>query len=191
MTDAPAHPQGPASEVIASPAAQAASERAQENLPSPIPASAVPPARSAASQAQPASAASAPTAATPIPPASRPGPPREGPLPSQAMTAPPNTAASQPIASAPAPSAKPPPPVGIAAGFYINVGVFADEANARKTQARLLNEGLPAFRQEVFIGNQRRLQVRVGPFGKRAEADAVATTIRAMSLDAVVARQGT
>lgn len=78
--------------------------------------------------------------------------------------------------------------VGTAAGYYINVGLFAEEANARKAQARLLNEGLPAFRQEISAGKKRRLRVRVGPFADRAEADAAARTIRAMGLEAVVIR---
>ena len=76
--------------------------------------------------------------------------------------------------------------VGTAPGYYINVGLFADEANARKAQARLLNEGLPAFRQELNNANGRRIRVRVGPYGSRAAADAAAASIRAMALDAVV-----
>lgn len=71
----------------------------------------------------------------------------------------------------------------------MNVGVFAEEANARKTQARLLNEDLPAFRQKTGTGNSARLRVRVGPYSQRAEANAAAAAIRAMSLEAVVAKQ--
>jgi cell division septation protein DedD len=80
--------------------------------------------------------------------------------------------------------------VGTTAGYYINVGLFADEANARKAQARLLNEGLPAFRQELNNSNGRRIRVRVGPYDSRAKADAAAASIRAMALDAVVFKQG-
>jgi cell division protein FtsN len=58
------------------------------------------------------------------------------------------------------------------------------------TRKRLLNEGLPAFRQEIQVGKKRRLRVRVGPYSDRADADAAAITIRAMGLDALVARQG-
>lgn len=81
--------------------------------------------------------------------------------------------------------------MGTAAGYYINVGLFADEANARKAQARLLNEGLPAFRQELNAssGSGRRIRVRVGPYPGRAEADAAAASIRSMGLEAVVFRQ--
>lgn len=79
--------------------------------------------------------------------------------------------------------------MGTAAGYYINVGLFADEANARKAQARLLNEGLPAFRQELNVSSGRRIRVRVGPYPRRTEADAAAASIRSMGLEAVVFRQ--
>ena len=81
------------------------------------------------------------------------------------------------------------PTVGTAPGYYINVGLFAEEANARKTQARLLNEGLPAFRQELNNSKGRRIRVRVGPYATRAQADTAAEAIRAMALDAVVFKQ--
>lgn len=79
--------------------------------------------------------------------------------------------------------------MGTAAGYYINVGLFADEANARKAQARLLNEGLPAFRQELNNAKGRRIRVRVGPYESRAKAEAAAALIRAMALEAVVFKQ--
>ncbi len=58
-----------------------------------------------------------------------------------------------------------------------------------KAQARLLNEGLPAFRQELSGAKGRRIRVRVGPYGTRAQADAAAASIRAMALEAVVFKQ--
>ena len=82
-----------------------------------------------------------------------------------------------------------PPTVGSAPGYYINVGLFTEEANARKAQARLLNEGLPAFRQERQGTKGRRIRVRVGPYDNRAQADAAAQAIRAMALEAVVFKQ--
>lgn len=79
--------------------------------------------------------------------------------------------------------------VGSAPGYYINVGLFAEEANARKAQARLLNEGLPAFRQTLETAKGKRIRVRVGPYGNAKEAGAVATRIRGMQLEAVVFKQ--
>ena len=79
--------------------------------------------------------------------------------------------------------------VGTASGYYINVGLFAEEANARRAQAKLLNEGLPAFRQTLGRGDTQRIRVRVGPYARKAQAQAAAQSIRALSLDAVVFKQ--
>ena len=82
-----------------------------------------------------------------------------------------------------------PPPVGRLPGYYINVGLFDEEATALKVQARLLNEGLPAFRQELSTPAGRRIRVRVGPYPTRALANKAADTIKAMQLEAVVFKQ--
>lgn len=79
--------------------------------------------------------------------------------------------------------------VGSAPGFYINVGLFADESNARKAQSRLLNEGLPAFRQTLDGAKGTRVRVRVGPYASRSQAEAAATTVKALGLEAVVFRK--
>jgi cell division septation protein DedD len=94
-----------------------------------------------------------------------------------------STAAAPPAAT---PASAELQPVGSMPGYYINVGLFADEGNARKAQARLLNEGLPAFRQELQGAKGRRIRVRVGPYASRAQADTAAQAIRAMALEAVV-----
>ncbi|MBY0410502.1 MAG: SPOR domain-containing protein, partial [Burkholderiaceae bacterium] len=62
--------------------------------------------------------------------------------------------------------------VGTAPGYYINVGLFGQEANARRTQARLLNEGLPAYRQAINGPNGSLIRVRVGPYKDRSAANA-------------------
>lgn len=79
--------------------------------------------------------------------------------------------------------------VGSAPGFYINVGLFADESNARKAQSRLLNEGLPAFRQTLDGAKGTRVRLRVGPYASRSEAEAGAATVKALGLEAVVFRK--
>ena len=135
---------------------------------------------------QPQPASSTPAAAAPLAQTTAKATPSKRAPPQAKASAPDTAPATQDTASA----AKPQPAVGTAPGYYINVGLFAEEANARKAQARLLNEGLPAFRQETRVGKKRRLRVRVGPYSDRADADAAAITIRAMGLDALVARQG-
>jgi cell division protein FtsN len=150
----------------------------EANRPAPAAASAASTVSKTPSSA-PATAAPKPSAKTtpPAEPASRAA--------SAAKAKTPKASAS---AAAPASSA-PLPTVGTAAGYYINVGLFADEANARKAQARLLNEGLPAFRQELNNAKGRRIRVRVGPYENRAKAEAAAASIRAMALEAVVFKQ--
>ena len=167
VTPPPAEP-APSARPASAPASKAAA-------PAPAPAKTATPAASARASATPSPAASA---------ASTPAPRREA----AASRA---SAATKPKAPASATAAadKPLPTVGAAAGYYINVGLFAEEANARKTQARLLNEGLPAFRQELDGAKGRRIRVRVGPYDSRAQADAAAESIRAMALDAVVFKQ--
>lgn len=98
-------------------------------------------------------------------------------------------ATTSPSAAAPKPAASTPSPVGSAPGYYLNVGLFAEEANARRTQAKLLNANLPAFRQTFATQNGERTRVRVGPFATPAKAQKAAAQIRSMQLDAVMYRQ--
>ena len=189
-------PQAPAAALKPAPVASAPLAVAQAPATTAVQKSAEPPAPvpSASSTPSPAAAkASTPKPATP--PASTRAP---APAASATATAP----ARREAASRAAARTKPKTPaaaassadttlptVGTAQGYYINVGLFAEEANARKTQARLLNEGLPAFRQELNNSKGRRIRVRVGPYATRAQADTAAEAIRAMALDAVVFKQ--
>ncbi len=140
----------------------------------PAPVVAAPAAKAGASAPAAAAPQAAPAAATAASKASRPVPA------AKARSA---AKASEPASSA---SGAEPTMVGSAPGYYINVGLFAEEANARKTQSRLLNEGLPAFRQPLESAKGTRLRVRVGPFDTKTEADAAAQTIRGMGLEAVI-----
>lgn len=99
------------------------------------------------------------------------------------------SAAASAAPSAAASASPPLPEVGKAPGFYINVGLFAEEANARRAQARLLNEGLPAFRQTLDTAKGPRIRVRVGPYPSAKEANAAAARIRSLKLEAVVFKQ--
>ena len=193
-TPAPVSAASPASSTAKAPTASAApapaASKAATPAAAPQPSKATVPAATASKPA-PAVAASAakarasapaapapqaaPAAATAASKASRPVP--------AAKAKPAATEASAPASAA---SGAEPPLVGSAPGFYINVGLFAEEANARKTQSRLLNEGLPAFRQPLESAKGSRIRVRVGPFDTKAEADAAAQNIRGMGLDAVV-----
>lgn len=127
----------------------------------------------------PASRASAPAkASTPAPAASK----------TASATKSAEPARPKPTAAAKAP-AEDLATVGSAPGFYINVGLFADESNARKAQSRLLNEGLPAFRQTLDGAKGTRVRVRVGPYASRSQAEAAAATVKTLGLEAVVFRK--
>ncbi|MDR7151935.1 cell division septation protein DedD [Hydrogenophaga palleronii] len=80
---------------------------------------------------------------------------------------------------------KPPPSVS----HGINVGLFAEEANALKVHTQLTEAGLPATMQTVEGARGPRTRVRAGPFPDRATADAAAQRIRAMGLEAQIYRQ--
>lgn len=71
-------------------------------------------------------------------------------------------------------------------GYGINVGLFADPANAQRAYQALLDEGLPATQQTVPSARGSRTRVRAGPFTSREQADAAAQRIRQLGLEAVV-----
>lgn len=81
------------------------------------------------------------------------------------------------------------PIVGSTPGYYLNVGMFAEVANARRAQAKLLNIGLPAFRQTFSTPNGERTRLRVGPYPTLAEAQKTAAQIRRLGFEAVPFRQ--
>lgn len=85
-------------------------------------------------------------------------------------------------------SAKPskPPMEDKPVPYYINVGLFADENNARNARVKLTDAGLPAFQQEIKTSKGVRTRVRVGPFDSQPEADRASDKIHAMGLEAVV-----
>jgi cell division septation protein DedD len=73
-------------------------------------------------------------------------------------------------------------------GFYVNAGLFADPDNARRTQERLVQVGLPATAQELQTSHGARTRVRVGPFANRGRAELAVRHIKAMNLDAELAK---
>lgn len=72
--------------------------------------------------------------------------------------------------------------------YFINVGLFANDSNARYAQAKLVDAGLVSLRHALTTSKGKLTRVRVGPFDSKAEADAAAQKIRELKLDAVVIR---
>jgi cell division protein FtsN len=124
-----------------------------------------------AAPAAPKAVAPAPAAAAVAKPAARPA------------KAPESTA---PVGKLPGASAKPPSSATKEETFHVNVGLFADENNARNAHTKLLDAGLASVSQEMSTAKGKRTRVRVGPFVTRTEADTAADKIRALGLDAIV-----
>lgn len=80
-------------------------------------------------------------------------------------------------------------PVAQALRYVVNVGLFAQENNARNALTQLTDADLPASTQTVRTSQGTRTRVRVGPFETEAEAERVADKVRAMGLDAQIAPQ--
>ena len=72
--------------------------------------------------------------------------------------------------------------------FVLNVGLFADENNARNAYTKLKDAGLPAQSQALQFPKGLRTRVRVGPFATQAEAERAAEQVRALKLDAVLGK---
>lgn len=141
--------------------------------------------------AQAASQASAEPEATVAPPSSSPPPllPPPPPLPQAEPAAPPASvsppAPAEAQAAPAAPAARKTPKAGAADGRYaVQVGVFAERANARAALARLKTAGLAA-RVDV-VNAQGHQRVRAGPFATLVQAQRAGERIRALGLPAVV-----
>ncbi len=81
------------------------------------------------------------------------------------------------------------PPAAQVQSYVVNVGLFAQENNARNALAQLMDAELPASTQTVRTSQGTRFRVRVGPFETEAEAERVVDKVRAMGLDAQLAPQ--
>src|SRR5690606_6075037 len=86
------------------------------------------------------------------------------------------SAAAQPEAAAePAPAAEPPqpPPAPVRDGrFVVNLGSFANQANARALLGRLKAAGLAAYSESISVDGKPALRLRAGPFAARGDAEA-------------------
>ncbi|AVS63014.1 sporulation protein, partial [Paracidovorax avenae] len=68
--------------------------------------------------------------------------------------------------------------------LYINVGLFAEPANAQRAHGMLRGAGIPASTQPVTAADGRELlRVRAGPFTSASQANAAASRIRALGLE--------
>ena len=96
----------------------------------------------------------------------------------------PPTPATKPVKSEPStkPLAKPAPvaaPVSKSLkGWFVQVGSFGHEMNAKGLQDRLVASGFKTQLQEVAIGNKYAYRVLVGPSATRADAEKLAASLK-------------
>ena len=72
------------------------------------------------------------------------------------------------------------------APYFINVGLFADDNNARNARVKLTDAGFAAFTLELKTSKGLLTRVRVGPFGSETAAESAQVKIRAMGLEALI-----
>ncbi len=148
----------------------------------PTPAAA-PPAAAPAPQPAPAPVAKV---EAPVPPAAEVKPePKPEPKPQPKMAAksvPADTAKAKALLEA-----KPVQAAAAAEGrFVVQVGAFADPAKARAARLKVERAGLKTYTHETETKDGKRVRVRVGPFGTRAEADKAASKIKGLRLPAAI-----
>jgi len=68
----------------------------------------------------------------------------------------------------------------------VQVGAFADATKAREVRAKLEKAGLKTYAQVVETKGGSRTRVRVGPFSSKAEAEKVASKIKALNLPTAI-----
>jgi len=80
------------------------------------------------------------------------------------------------------------PPDAAAGGgrFVVQVGAFLEDAKVREARAKVEKLGMKTYTQPVDTPTGKRIRVRVGPVATKAEADKIATRLKADGLQAVV-----
>lgn len=70
--------------------------------------------------------------------------------------------------------------------FVVQIGAFADESRARAARLKVERAGLKTYTHVAETKDGKRIRVRVGPFGTRAEADKAANKIKGLDLPAAI-----
>lgn len=122
----------------------------------------------AAPAASTSTATPAPTTTSPLAPAQPATAPAGSGAASAATSAPPKPA---PIASTPSPAPAALPTATAGGSFAVNVGSYANTANAENLLARLKSAGVPAYAESTSLDGRAVRRVRLGPFAQRGEAE--------------------
>jgi len=99
----------------------------------------------------------------------------------------PKPAQMEPPAKSPT-EPRPPKPPRQTPAVYVNVGIFGNPSNANRAIEKLTAADLPPVARVVTSAKGDFTRVRAGPFVSATEAKAAVVRIKALGLDAVVAR---
>ncbi|HSI47352.1 MAG TPA: SPOR domain-containing protein, partial [Ideonella sp.] len=77
-------------------------------------------------------------------------------------------------------------PVAGEGRFVVQVGAFSDAALAREARLKVERAGLKTYTHVAETKEGKRIRVRAGPFGTRAEADKAAEKIKGLDLPAAI-----
>jgi DedD protein len=70
--------------------------------------------------------------------------------------------------------------------FVVQIGAFAEAASAREARLKVEGLGLKTYTQVIESDTGRRIRVRIGPYGTKAEADKAAARVKAAGLPSAV-----
>jgi DedD protein len=70
--------------------------------------------------------------------------------------------------------------------FVVQVGAFADATKAHEVRLKVEHAGLKTYTNVAETKDGKRIRVRVGPFGSRAEADKAAEKVKGLDLPAAI-----
>lgn len=70
--------------------------------------------------------------------------------------------------------------------FVVQIGAFAEAASARDARLKVEGMGLKTYTQVIESDTGRRIRVRIGPYGTKAEADKAAARLKAAGLPSAV-----
>lgn len=70
--------------------------------------------------------------------------------------------------------------------YVVQVGAFSDVHKAREARLKVERAGLKTYTNVADTKDGKRIRVRVGPFGSRAEADKAAGKIKGLDLPAAI-----
>lgn len=70
--------------------------------------------------------------------------------------------------------------------MVVQVGAFADAAKAKEVRLKLEKAGLKTYTQVAETAGGKRIRVRVGPFGSKADADKAVSKIKSLDLPAAI-----